>query len=292
MALRRTGGSGEPFQEFSRTNSDLRLSRHDSSVGAFKGFPDPSSDPEGSLSRRRVLLSRAAAPSLEVPCGCRVVNVDSNSWFSPPHVVLATLPQCGGSSVVGGRADLLGRLLPPGFSVVVRRQPSRRGRLTRSASAASSSLYRRVGLRLGGFAGRRPSVKLVVLGGFDILHQSPRTPGDLVATRGFLHLLRDQPVSLFTDNTTALAYLHKEGGTRSSTLSAVAQAVLRLCEANAVHLLPQFVLGRLNVLADSLSRGSQVLGSKWTLCQEVCQELFRHWLATIDLFATSLNHCP
>ena len=77
---------------------------------------------------------------------------------------------------------------------------------------------------------------------------------------------------------------------RSSTLNAVAQAILCLCKVNAVRLLPQFVPGKLNVLVDSLSRGSQVLGSDWTLCQEVCQELFRCWPVTIDLFATSLNH--
>ena len=41
--------------------------------------------------------------------------------------------------------------------------------------------------------------------------------------------------------------------------------ILRLCETHAVRLLPQFILGRLNVLADSLSRGSQVIGSEWTL---------------------------
>ena len=96
----------------------------------------------------------------------------------------------------------------------------------------------------------------------------------LLAIQDFLHLLRDQSVSLFTDNTTALAYLRKEGGMWSSSLNAVAQAILRLCEVNAVRLLPQFVPGQLNVLADSLSWGSQVLGSEWTLCQEVCQELF------------------
>ena len=76
----------------------------------------------------------------------------------------------------------------------------------------------------------------------------------LLAVRGFLHLLRGQSVS-FTDNSTALSYLRKEGGTRSSTLNVVAQAILHLCEANAVHLLPQFVPGRLNVLADSVSHG-------------------------------------
>ena len=110
-----------------------------------------------------------------------------------------------------------------------------------------------------------------------------------MAVRGFLHLLANQSIALFSDSTTALSYIRKEGGTRSSSLNAVAQAILRLCEAHAVRLLPQFIPGRLNVLAGSLSRSSQVLGSEWTLCQEVCQELFHRWPVTIDLFATSQN---
>ena len=107
----------------------------------------------------------------------------------------------------------------------------------------------------------------------------------LYAIHGFLHLLRGQSVSLFTDDASALAYLLKQRGTSSATLNSVAQAILRLCETNNVLLLPQFVLGKLNVLADS-----QVLGSEWTLCQEVCRDLFRCWSANIDLFATSMNH--
>ena len=58
-------------------------------------------------------------------------------------------------------------------------------------------------------------------------------------------------MSLFTDNTSALSYLRKEGGTHSSTLNSMALEILCLCESNEVHLLPQFVPGRLNVLADS-----------------------------------------
>ena len=56
------------------------------------------------------------------------------------------------------------------------------------------------------------------------------------------------------------------------------------------RLLPQFISGHLNVLADSLSRRSQVLGSEWTLCSQAVRYLLRRWPATIDLFATSLNH--
>ena len=97
-------------------------------------------------------------------------------------------------------------------------------------------------------------------------------------------------VFVHQQNTSALSYLRKEGGTRSSTLSSVAQAILRLCEDSGVHLLPQFVPGRLNVLADSISRRGQVLGSEWTLHQKVCRDLFRLWSVTVDLFATSINH--
>ena len=112
----------------------------------------------------------------------------------------------------------------------------------------------------------------------------------LLAVQGFLHLLTNQSVALFSDNTNALSYLQKEGGTRSASLNSIAQVILRLCECHRVRLLLQFIPGRPNVLADSLSWGSQVLASEWTLCWYVCYELFRCWPVKIDLFATSLNH--
>ena len=54
-------------------------------------------------------------------------------------------------------------------------------------------------------------------------------------------------------------------------------------------LAPQFIMGRHNVLVDSLSCLNQVLGSEWTLKTEVFQELRKRWLVTIDLVATSLS---
>ena len=53
---------------------------------------------------------------------------------------------------------------------------------------------------------------------------------------------------------------------------------------------PQFIMGKHNVLADALSRPNQILGSEWTLKQEVFGDLCRRWPASIDLFATSQNH--
>ena len=175
--------------------------------------------------------------------------------------------------------------------MVVRSVPSSgRGGLVSSLHGAPA-LHRRVRLGLGRVSRLRPSLRLVVSRCFTLFSINHREVlAVFFAIRGFLHLLRGKTVSLFTDSTSALSYLRKEGGTRSSTLNSVAQAILRLCEDSGVHLLPQFVPGRLNVLADSLSQRGQVLGSEWTLHQEVCRDLFRLWPVTVDLFATSINH--
>ena len=107
--------------------------------------------------------------------------------------------------------------------------------------------------------------------------------------KAFEHLLVGLPVALFCDNTTTVAYLRRSGGTFSSTLNATAREVLLWAESHRVRLLPQFIMGSSNVTADPLSRPNQVIGSEWTLHQEVVDQLVHKWPAVIDLFATSLT---
>ena len=110
----------------------------------------------------------------------------------------------------------------------------------------------------------------------------------------FAPQLQNSSVAVFADNSTAIAYLCNQRGTRSQLLNAVTQRILRWSESLQVTLAPQFIIGRYNVLGDSLSLPNQVLGSEWTLKTEVFQELQKRWPVSIDLFATSLNHrcCP
>ena len=110
------------------------------------------------------------------------------------------------------------------------------------------------------------------------------------ALQHFLPLVQNSAVVVYADNTTALAYLRNQGGTRSAVLNRTAQDLLRWAERHSISLLPQFIMGRNNVLADSLSRPNQILGSDWTLKLSVFQQLRRRWPVSIDLFATSLNH--
>ena len=62
----------------------------------------------------------------------------------------------------------------------------------------------------------------------------------------------DCTVTIFADNSTAIAYLRNQGGTRSQLLNSISQRILRWAESLPVVLTPQFIMGRHNVMADSL----------------------------------------
>ena len=106
----------------------------------------------------------------------------------------------------------------------------------------------------------------------------------------FAPQIMNSTVALFADNSTAIEYLRNQEGTRSQLFNSIAQRILRWAESLPVVLAPQFIMGRNNVLADSLSRPNQILGSEWTLKTKVFQDLRKRWPVSIDLFATSLNH--
>ena len=105
----------------------------------------------------------------------------------------------------------------------------------------------------------------------------------------FSSLLRGKTIALFCENVTTVAYLRQLGGTRSQVLFLKARGILQWVESMKITLLPQFIQGSLNTRADLLSRPSLVIGSEWTLHQEVVQDLLHQWPAIIDLFATSLT---
>ena len=80
-------------------------------------------------------------------------------------------------------------------------------------------------------------------------------------------------VAVFCDSATAVAYLKKQGGTVVPLLNQETQQILRWAEDHRIVLVPQFILGKHNVVADSLSRKNQIVGSEWTLCLEVFQKV-------------------
>ena len=108
----------------------------------------------------------------------------------------------------------------------------------------------------------------------------------LAVRRGLLHFqssLVGRTISVFCDNSTAVSYIHKEGGTRSPFLNSLAQGILRWAESSSIRLTPQFIPGSLNMLADSLSRPHQLPYTEWSLNPEVFRSISRLWPVQIDL---------
>ena len=97
-------------------------------------------------------------------------------------------------------------------------------------------------------------------------------------------------MAVFCDNTTAVTYLRKEGGTWYPLLNTLAQEILRWTESPSIRLAPQFLPGSDNVLANALSRPHQLPHTGWSLNMTVFLSLRRLWPVQIVLFATSANH--
>ena len=105
------------------------------------------------------------------------------------------------------------------------------------------------------------------------------------------HLLQGKVVALYGDNTTALAYIKHWGGTKSPDCYLEACNVLLLAESLQILLIPRFIQGTDNVIADALSRPHQSQTMEWSLHPLICQNLWSLWgTPQIDAFATRFNH--
>ena len=63
----------------------------------------------------------------------------------------------------------------------------------------------------------------------------------------FCHLISGSTIAVFVDNSLAVTYLRKQGGTHSPILNSIAQWVLRWSEELLIVLASQFIMGKNNV---------------------------------------------
>ena len=99
-----------------------------------------------------------------------------------------------------------------------------------------------------------------------------------------------ESVALMSDNTSAVAYLRNQGGTKSLAMNDLATDTGLWSEKRGMTLVPRYLPGYLNVLADHLSRRGQILKTEWSLNQTVADRFFRAWgRPFVDLFALGKN---
>ena len=103
-------------------------------------------------------------------------------------------------------------------------------------------------------------------------------------------LLRGLTILVECDNTTAVAYLNKQGGTRSQTLCQEAIAIHEWLIVHQASVVAVHRPGVDNQLADFLSR-TRPDPTEWSLADSVCACLWRKWgRPQVDVFASHLNH--
>lgn len=113
----------------------------------------------------------------------------------------------------------------------------------------------------------------------------------LMAVKAFaLHFkINNATVLLEMDNTTAVSYVNKMGGTKSKFLCDIAHRFLAWTTQRGIRVTARHLPGVANTHADALSRSRTDLDD-WMIHPEVFSEIEEQWGPhTIDLFATRLN---
>ena len=106
----------------------------------------------------------------------------------------------------------------------------------------------------------------------------------------FQDRVRGSCVLVRSDNTTTVAYINRQGGTHSLSLWRLTKKLFDWCLAHGVSLQARHLPGKLNTIADMLSRlhGSP---TEWSLNPSVALRLWATFgLPTVDLFASPINH--
>ena len=184
LAMSSPRGHSKSFEELFCPDSDAGLSRDDPR-DFFQGFPDPQTDSEVLPPSSGVLIRPSpSCVGLAESSRDDVVNVRHRSRLSAPHVFPSTSPQCGRSFLARRGSCLLGRWLPQGSSVVVRRLPSSRRPLSGRLPPRSLSFLRRFRSGLGCSSRRSPPLRLVVFPLLALFHQPARAPGDSLCNSG------------------------------------------------------------------------------------------------------------
>ena len=111
-----------------------------------------------------------------------------------------------------------------------------------------------------------------------------------LACQEFKEALQGRTTRVFIDNTTAVAYIRKQGGTKSCALTQDARKLLLWCDSQDMTLIPVHIAGVMNVEADRLSRAGQLLSTEWSLTDTQFLLIRRHMgTPDLDLFASAQN---
>ncbi|VDI73954.1 Hypothetical predicted protein [Mytilus galloprovincialis] len=112
-----------------------------------------------------------------------------------------------------------------------------------------------------------------------------------LALQEAVQIVKDMNILIRSDNTTVISYINKQGGTHSPELCYLTWDLYQWCIQNKVTIRAVHIPGKINLLADALSRGKNLFKmTEWTLNNMIVNMIFqRLGTPSIDLFATAQN---
>ena len=111
-----------------------------------------------------------------------------------------------------------------------------------------------------------------------------------LALSHFLPIHNSKHVRIYTDNTTAMAYINKMGGTKSKKCNELACEIWDIAKKQGCHMSAAHIAGEHNVLADYKSRQYED-SAEWSIDQKMFNFIVSKFgFPSIDLFSSNENH--
>lgn len=109
-----------------------------------------------------------------------------------------------------------------------------------------------------------------------------------IAIRSNLHRLVNHTIVIQSDNKTVTALIRNQGGLRSKILLEETRKLFLMTSALGIHLLPFYIPGIWNTIADTLSRHQML--PDWHIMPSISQTVFQRWgVPVVDLFASQAS---
>ncbi len=109
-----------------------------------------------------------------------------------------------------------------------------------------------------------------------------------LALQAFTKYATNMSVLICMDNTVAVSYINRDGGSRSRRLNGIVKDICNWCEERSISLRAEHVPGVTNTIADVESRSNND-SSDWQLDRNIFQKIRSIWTVDIDLFASCWN---
>ena len=110
-----------------------------------------------------------------------------------------------------------------------------------------------------------------------------------LALKAFLKDFNKKHVRIFSDNTTAVTYINKQGSIKSLSYNEIAKKIWEFCIHNNTHISAAHIPGKHNILADLASRKFQD-SAEWMLEPKIFDYVIRQFgRPEIDMFASRLT---